>query len=95
VPPGHEEQSLAYLDREVSALYQRGDEFGDNPALANAIDHYRALLKRRTRERVPLQWATTQNNLGNDMRGRLRASNGPAFVNALSSAPQAGRLRVC
>ena len=26
---------------------------------------YRAALEERTRERVPLQWATTQNNLGN------------------------------
>src|SRR5512132_1835085 len=64
VPPGHEEQSLAYLDREASALYQQGDEFGDNPALTNAIDRYWALLKHRTRERVPLDWAATQNNLG-------------------------------
>ena len=64
VPPGHEQQSLAYLDREASALYRQGDEFGDNPALAEAIDRYQGLLKQRTRERVPLQWAMTQNNLG-------------------------------
>src|SRR5512147_560680 len=64
VPPGHEQQSLAYLDREASALYQQGDEFGNNPALTDAADRYRALLKRRTRERVPLDWAATQNNLG-------------------------------
>ena len=55
---------MAYLDREAAALYHQGDEFGDNPALANAIEHYRALLKRRTRERVPLDWAMTQTNLG-------------------------------
>ena len=65
MPPGHDEQSLAYLDREASALSQQGDEFGDNPALTDAIDRNRTLLKRRTRERVPLQWAMTQNNLGN------------------------------
>jgi tetratricopeptide (TPR) repeat protein len=64
VPPGHEEQSLAYLDREASALRQQGDEFGDNPALADAIDRYRALLKHRTRERVPLEWAAAQTDLG-------------------------------
>jgi tetratricopeptide (TPR) repeat protein len=64
VPPGHEGQTLAYLDRETSALYQQGDEFGDNLALTNAIDRYGALLKRRTRDRAPLQWAATQTNLG-------------------------------
>lgn len=29
---------------------------------------YREALKERTRERVPLQWATTQNNIGNALR---------------------------
>jgi hypothetical protein len=28
------------------------------------VTAYRAALEERTRERVPLQWATTQNNLG-------------------------------
>ena len=30
-----------------------------------AVAAYRAALQERTRERVPLAWATTQNNLGN------------------------------
>ena len=30
-----------------------------------AVTAYRAALEERTRERVPLDWATTQNNLGN------------------------------
>jgi hypothetical protein len=29
-----------------------------------AVAAYREALKERTRERVPLQWATTQTNLG-------------------------------
>ena len=29
------------------------------------MDAYRYELKERTRERVPLDWAMTQNNLGN------------------------------
>ena len=33
--------------------------------LEEAVAAYRAALKERTRERVPLQWAATQNNLGN------------------------------
>ena len=34
-------------------------------ALEQAVDAYRAALEERTRERVPLDWAMTQNNLGN------------------------------
>jgi hypothetical protein len=64
VPAGHEQQSWAYLDQEANALYRQGDEFGDNPALSNAIDRYRALLKQQTRERLPLDWAGTQGDLG-------------------------------
>jgi tetratricopeptide (TPR) repeat protein len=64
VPPGQEEQGLFYLDQEADALYRQGEEFGDNTALVDAIDRYHVLLDRRNRERVPLQWATTQNNLG-------------------------------
>jgi hypothetical protein len=33
--------------------------------LEEAVTAYRDALLERTRERVPLQWATTQNNLGN------------------------------
>jgi hypothetical protein len=42
----------------------RGSSKGDNIALLVAIATYRDALKEWTRERVPLQWATTQNNLG-------------------------------
>ncbi|MCA8902945.1 MAG: hypothetical protein KDA53_17030, partial [Hyphomonas sp.] len=38
---------------------------GDDAALADAIAAYREALKEYTRERVPLDWAMTQNNLGN------------------------------
>ena len=58
------EQKSKYLDDEASALYRQGDEFGDNAALVSAIDRYKALLLMRPRERVPLDWAMTQNNLG-------------------------------
>ncbi len=33
--------------------------------LEEAVSAYRAALQERTRERVPLDWAMTQNNLGN------------------------------
>jgi hypothetical protein len=39
-PPGdaNEEKRIGYLQREAHALYQQGDEFGDNGALFNAIE---------------------------------------------------------
>jgi tetratricopeptide (TPR) repeat protein len=55
---------LGYLDRAANALYRQGDEFGDNDALKEAVTAYREALKEYTRERVPLDWAMTQNNLG-------------------------------
>ena len=36
--------------------------------LEEAIDAYRTALEERTRERVPLDWAATQNNLGVALR---------------------------
>ncbi len=41
-----------------------GDQAGQNSFLKSAIDLYREVLQERTRERVPLEWAGTQNNLG-------------------------------
>jgi tetratricopeptide (TPR) repeat protein len=54
----------AFLFEKAAEFYQRGDQRGDNPALLVAVDAYRAALEERTRERVPLDWAMTQNNLG-------------------------------
>ena len=62
---GHEDKRISYLQKEASALYQEGDEFGDNDALLSAIERYHRLLHLMPRERVPLQWAATQNDLGN------------------------------
>jgi tetratricopeptide (TPR) repeat protein len=42
-----------------------GQQEGGTGRLEEAIAAYRAALKERTRERVPLDWAQTQNNLGN------------------------------
>ena len=43
-----------------------GHEFGNNAAVVEAIELYRnEALPRTPRERVPLDWAVTQNNLGN------------------------------
>jgi hypothetical protein len=44
--------------------------------LQQAIEAFQAALLERTRDRVPLDWATTQNNLGNTFRrsGNARAA---------------------
>jgi tetratricopeptide (TPR) repeat protein len=53
-----------YLSHDANALYQQGDENGDNASLLLGIERYQSLLRRKPRDRVPLDWATTQNNLG-------------------------------
>jgi tetratricopeptide (TPR) repeat protein len=59
---------LYYLLRSARALYSHGDEKGDNAALRQAIGLYREVLAEQSREQLPLDWASTQNNLGNALR---------------------------
>src|SRR4051812_16544719 len=64
VPEARPDVRLGYLDEESSALYRQGDERGDNGTLREAIARFGVLLTLRPRERVPLEWAGTQMNLG-------------------------------
>jgi len=64
----HKSERLDYLNRQAQALYLQGSEFGENRALLEAITDWRALLALCPRDRVPLDWATTQNNIGNALR---------------------------
>ncbi len=57
-----------YLHQKADALYRQGHEFGDNEALAHAIDLCKAMLTRISRKSTPLDWARTQNKLGNALR---------------------------
>ena len=43
-------------------------DLDEKALLAQAVEAYRAALQERTRDRVPLDWAATQNNLGNALR---------------------------
>jgi hypothetical protein len=52
----------------ADALQTLGDQSGQNEPLEEAVAAYRLALKEWTRERVPLNWAMTQNNLGNALR---------------------------
>src|SRR5262245_55604574 len=60
----YEDKRNSYLEKEASALFLQGAEFGDNGALLSAIERRKRLLELRPREQVPLEWARTQNNLG-------------------------------
>jgi hypothetical protein len=57
-----------------------GDQAGDNRALADAAAAYRAALQERTRDRVPLDWATTQNNLGTALESLGERESGTAHL---------------
>jgi tetratricopeptide (TPR) repeat protein len=65
-PPhsSHEDKRINYLQKEAGALHQQGYETGDNGALVSAIDRRKRLVELLPRERVPLDWAKAQNNLG-------------------------------
>ena len=45
--------------------FSTGERESSTERLEQAVAAYNAALQERTRERVPLNWATTQNNLGN------------------------------
>jgi tetratricopeptide (TPR) repeat protein len=62
------EQRATLLFLFAYALSGFGEQAGDSPALEEAITAYREALKEYTRERVPLDWAMTQNNLGNALQ---------------------------
>jgi tetratricopeptide (TPR) repeat protein len=64
VPVGHPSEQGSYLAWEADALALQGDERGDNDALRTSIEIWRRALKDYPRERAPVQWAATQNNLG-------------------------------
>ena len=46
------------------ALGVIGEQAGDDAALRRAVAAFEAALEERSRDHVPLDWATTQNNLG-------------------------------
>jgi tetratricopeptide (TPR) repeat protein len=52
----------------ATALAQDGEQTGNSEPLAESIGLYRQVLDEYTRARVPLEWALTQNNLGNALK---------------------------
>jgi hypothetical protein len=62
------ERCRTLLFAQAGALYGRGSQFGDYDALCESIVLYRQWSGLTPRERAPLDWAMTQNNLGNALR---------------------------
>jgi len=60
--------SWEYRLRQGNALFLRGDEFGDNEALLASITTFDQALSLAQRDRVPLDWAMTKNDLGNALQ---------------------------
>ena len=67
---------LGYLTRSAVAFRTHGDEKGDNAILVQAFALYHLVLRERTRERVPLDWAMTLNSLGNALLTLGKRENG-------------------
>ena len=57
--------------------------------LGQAVDAYRAALEERTRERVPLEWAMTQNNLGSALRALGQRESGTELLEQAVDAHRA------
>ncbi len=67
-----DERGAARTDLGI-ALAALGERESGTARLEEAVAAYRAALEEWTRERVPLDWATTQNNLGNALSDARRA----------------------
>ena len=55
-----------------------GERESGTARLDEAVVAYRAALEERTRERVPLDWAATQNNFGNALKALGERESGTA-----------------
>ena len=64
-PPGLSDEQMTRLRFSLALVAQTiGEQGGENEPLEAALEEYRKILRDWTRERVPLDWAITQNNLG-------------------------------
>jgi tetratricopeptide (TPR) repeat protein len=79
-------QQWRFLLGQADQLYKQGDEFGDNAALVEAIDVYRRCLTLAPRSERPLDWARTQNDLGNTLRVIGERESGTARLEEAVSA---------
>src|SRR5271157_510642 len=73
--------------RWISAADRHGES--GTARLEEAVAAYRAALEERTRERVPLRWAATQNNLGNSLMRLGERESGTARLEEAVAAYRA------
>ncbi len=66
-----------------------GERESGTARLEEAVAAYRAALEERTRERVPLDWAMTQNNLGNALETLGERESGTARLEEAVAAYRA------
>jgi tetratricopeptide (TPR) repeat protein len=78
VPSGHASERGKYLLREGNALYQQGDERGDNVALEGSAAVCKRAMEQYPRANEPLDWAAMQVNLGDalELLGEREAGTG-------------------
>ena len=67
-----------YLRSQATTLAILGEEFGDNSALQEAIRLLEPMLAVSNQARDPLEWAKTQNNLGNALTALGERESGTA-----------------
>src|SRR5580704_4361588 len=79
-------QQWAFVSAQAEELYNQGNEFGDNPALVEAIAVYRSALSLAPRSQRSLDWATTQNNLGNALYALGERESGTARLEEAAAA---------
>ena len=71
------------------ALAERGGRDATGDRLEQAVAAYRAALEERTRDRVPLDWAMTQNNLGDALQTLGARESGTARLEEAVAAYRA------
>jgi tetratricopeptide (TPR) repeat protein len=86
VPESNSGDRGGYLLRQADALSQQGYERGDNAALHRAIAVYGRALVEYPRSQFPLDWAATQNNLGNALKRLGNWESGTTNLNAAVAA---------
>jgi tetratricopeptide (TPR) repeat protein len=89
VPPAHPDETADYLRRQADALYREGDEHANNAALQQSIQIWDLVLQYHTRERVPLDWAMTQTDLGNALASLGERESGTARLEEAVTAYRA------
>jgi tetratricopeptide (TPR) repeat protein len=72
------------------ALTLDGEQSGKNEPLAESIELYRKVLDEYPRARVPLDWAMTQNNLGNALSSLGERESGTARLEEAVAAYRLG-----